>query len=302
MTLHQLRVLCTIIQEGSLQRAATVLCVSQPTISAQVKALERELGCELLKRRPGSKRVEATAAGEILYRGALEVFRTLDLILSDLKGLKAAPSFAVREVRVISDLAIGLYVLPSLIKEFKNSCATRIMVTPLPHVVLPQVLQVHNYDLAVVPRTIPTPHAVKQFSFTEPLAAVASPKLMPLSAREPFDLACLPLVVAPEGSVVRSAIDSYFKRIGIRPHIVLEFNHPEAIKSLIESVPVGTITHRVSVQDSLEAGRLVELPLPQELPQVEYKIVRSRFSVEKEVEGLCRFLRNRLEIIGRIIS
>ena len=65
MELRQLRYFCKACEEGSYTAAAEVLFVTEQTISAAVKKLERELGCELLSR--GKAGVMPTAAGEVLY-------------------------------------------------------------------------------------------------------------------------------------------------------------------------------------------------------------------------------------------
>ena len=65
MELRQLRYFCKACEEGSYTAAAEGLFVTEQTISAAVKKLERELGCELLSRGKGG--VAPTPAGEVLY-------------------------------------------------------------------------------------------------------------------------------------------------------------------------------------------------------------------------------------------
>src|SRR5438270_13898898 len=61
ISLRQLEYFVTVVDEGSFTRAAEVLHVSQPGLSHQIKALERELGGPLLERLPRSVRL--TPAG-----------------------------------------------------------------------------------------------------------------------------------------------------------------------------------------------------------------------------------------------
>ena len=48
MDIKQLEAFCMVVRQGSFSRAARVLGVSQPTVSAHISTLEKELGCELL--------------------------------------------------------------------------------------------------------------------------------------------------------------------------------------------------------------------------------------------------------------
>ncbi len=47
MNLHQLRIFCTIVEEGSFRQAADRLFLSQPSVSQQVAALERSFEVRL---------------------------------------------------------------------------------------------------------------------------------------------------------------------------------------------------------------------------------------------------------------
>jgi len=70
MELYQLNTFVKIADEGSLTRAAQLLFTSQPAISAQIKALEEELGVALFER--SSRGMQLTAKGRLLYDQALE--------------------------------------------------------------------------------------------------------------------------------------------------------------------------------------------------------------------------------------
>lgn len=76
MDLKQLRYLEAVVRNASFTRAALELYVVQPTLSQQIKRLERELGVQLLDRTGG--RVTATSAGAALLRRATKVLHEID--------------------------------------------------------------------------------------------------------------------------------------------------------------------------------------------------------------------------------
>lgn len=82
MELRVLRYFLAICNEGTMSRAAASLHMTQPALSRQIAALERELGCELLERR--SRSVIPTEQGLYLKRRAEEIVGLADQTASDL--------------------------------------------------------------------------------------------------------------------------------------------------------------------------------------------------------------------------
>jgi molybdate transport repressor ModE-like protein len=80
---------------GSFSRAAEALSLTQPAVSQQVAALERQAGAQLLERGPGG--LSLTPAGELLLQHADVVADRLDLAAGQLAELVA---HAARELRI----------------------------------------------------------------------------------------------------------------------------------------------------------------------------------------------------------
>lgn len=64
-SLKQLRAFCQVVRSGSITRAAEQLFLSQPSITLQIQALERELEVTLFERR--GPHLKLTPSGESLY-------------------------------------------------------------------------------------------------------------------------------------------------------------------------------------------------------------------------------------------
>jgi monoterpene epsilon-lactone hydrolase len=73
---RHLRAFVAVAEELNFSRAATRLYLSQPALSRQIRALERVLGCELLRR--STHRVELTVAGSALLDRARRLLADLD--------------------------------------------------------------------------------------------------------------------------------------------------------------------------------------------------------------------------------
>lgn len=78
MRLEHLRYFTHLANVLSYTKAAKELYIAQPTLSAAIRQLEKELGLQLFKRSAGSSHVELTAAGKILHEYAALAVNNLD--------------------------------------------------------------------------------------------------------------------------------------------------------------------------------------------------------------------------------
>lgn len=84
MELHQIRAFVTVARVGNVTRAAEMLCVTQPAVTAQIKGLELSLGVALFDR--GGPRLSLTRAGERLLPQASAMLAAA----AELKGMARA--------------------------------------------------------------------------------------------------------------------------------------------------------------------------------------------------------------------
>jgi DNA-binding transcriptional LysR family regulator len=113
MTLRQLAYWLAVVDSGSFTRAAKEMRVSQPSLSQQIRALEAELGGELIERLPRSVRL--TAAGKAFLPYAWTAVRSAD------RAARAARTALQQElgeleICTVSSIAVGL--LPQLIRAW----------------------------------------------------------------------------------------------------------------------------------------------------------------------------------------
>src|SRR5258708_2215973 len=76
MEIHQLRYFCAVVRAGSFTRAAEELGIAQPSLSQQIRVLEKQVGTPLFERLGRSIRLTphggalSQPAGAVLQRGA----------------------------------------------------------------------------------------------------------------------------------------------------------------------------------------------------------------------------------------
>jgi DNA-binding transcriptional LysR family regulator len=116
MELRQLRYFVAVAEELHFRRAAARLHISQPPLSQQIAALEKELGVRLLART--RRRVELTLAGESFLRDARAMLAELDVASTKARAIEAGQAGMLRVTFVGSAL---LSIVPTTVQRFRRS-------------------------------------------------------------------------------------------------------------------------------------------------------------------------------------
>jgi DNA-binding transcriptional LysR family regulator len=114
--LRQLRYFVAVAEELHFRRAAARLHISQPPVSQQIRALEEELGCQLLART--RRRVELTPAGAAFLRDARAMLAELDVAAATARAIDAGQVGVLRVNFVGSAL---LSIVPGTVQRFRRA-------------------------------------------------------------------------------------------------------------------------------------------------------------------------------------
>src|SRR5712692_9179837 len=118
ITIHQLRVYCTVARLLSYTRAAEELGCQQPTVSALVAELERATELTLLEQ--WGKHLALTDEGRELYAHAQQVIATADEALRAMAELRGMTMPESVPLRVAADTTVGTYVMPHVLGAFHH--------------------------------------------------------------------------------------------------------------------------------------------------------------------------------------
>lgn len=146
MELRTLRYFAAAVEAGSLTAAATALHLAQPSLSAAIGKLERELGVALLVRSP--RGIEPTSAGRYLLDASSRVLGDVDEIARTLRGYGQglAGSLTIAAVPVLM-----WHRLPAVLREYAREApdVDLRLVDPPPWTAL-DMLKQRRADLAAV--------------------------------------------------------------------------------------------------------------------------------------------------------
>lgn len=232
---RQLLLLVALDDYRNIHRAADELHMTQPAASKQVKDLEEMLGVRLFERLP--RGMEPTIYGETMIRHARMALTNLALAHDDLVALKSGLSGQV-EVGVIMTPAMAL--LPRAIARVKEQAPLlRIGVQLEPSNVLVDKLRHGTLDFMIgriLDKDASTGLVYEELT-EEPACAVVRPGHA-LLAREKLalsDIAALPWILPPRGSILRHRFDMMFRRAGLEPpNNVVDTNAMLMITALLQ--------------------------------------------------------------------
>jgi LysR family transcriptional activator of nhaA len=229
---HHLRYFWVVAKEGGLRKAAEKLRVSQPTISAQIAALEGAFGEKLFRR--GGRALALTETGQHVFIYAEEIFSIGQDLLNSVKQRPTS-----RPLRVRLGVADAL---PKLV--------TYQIIEPIFH--LPQAVQVScwetkvsdmlveltAYRLDVVLADEPASSGVTANVFNHFLGECgvtfcAEPRLAAKLQRGfPKSLNGAPALLPMSNSGLRRSLEKWFHATGVRPRVVGEIEDPAFVNIL----------------------------------------------------------------------
>lgn len=260
MNLHHLRVFYEVARHGNFTRAAAALRISQPAVSEQVRALEADLGLDLVL--TAGRETRLTPAGEELATYAARLFaleREAEEAMEALRGLRRGT------LRLAAGTTPGVYLLPGLLGAFRErypDVAVSLEIRNSAGVA--QLVAAGDADLGVTGGAPePHPELVARVLRPDPFVAVAAPghPLARQGAVTAADLAAAGLVIREPGSGTRRVLDAWLAAAGVRPARVLELNNTEAVKRAAMAGLGAAVLPRLTVRDELLRAELVALPL-----------------------------------------
>jgi len=271
ITLNQLSSFLAVAREGSVSGAAEKLYVTQPSISAAVSALSRELEVDLTER--VGRGIGLTAAGEAFRPYAADV---LGLVEQGKQAAREAADFSRRSLRLVAVATAAEYVVPSLLRAFHRlhpevnlslDVANRASV-------FERVLE-HEADVAIAGRP-PDDERIAGLAFLKnELALIVAPDDALASGRvRPEQLADRVWLMREPGSGTRQLVAEFLAENNLRPQ-TLTLGSNGAIKEAVRLGLGVSLQSRVAVEHELREGALAEISVRGGLAQRQWYALHS---------------------------
>jgi LysR family transcriptional regulator, low CO2-responsive transcriptional regulator len=272
VTLTQLRSFLAVVRTGSVTDAAEDLTVTQPTVSAALSALSRELGVELTER--VGRGVRPSPAGRAFAAYAEDVVGLLD---QGARAAREAAGSAARELRIAAVTTAGEHIVPPVMEAFRAEqpdVALSVYVGNRERVLAR--LRAHESDLAIGGRP-PAEGGVVATRFLENPIVVLTRPGDPLARRRAVPAAALeerPWLLREEGSGTRLMTEEFLAAHGLAPRL-LTLGSNGAIKQGVRAGLGIALQSRLAAEPELGLGLLGTVSVREPLPLRHWHVLRA---------------------------
>lgn len=258
MDIDQLRTFLEVSRQKSFSRAAEKLYVTQPSISAQIRALETYLGHRLLER--GGGKVTLTAAGRVFEPFAEDCLSRLNHMVLTLADLERSPRGALS---VSANDSTALYVLPVFFSKFRKQYPrVALNIVRAERVKSLELVLDREVDFGVVSLPLKD-HRLHIELIHQDEFVLTVPANHPLAAFESVTLQQVAQhrLLLPKQGRRREQLDDLFAQEKLIPRIAMELDSNELLKRLILNDMGMGFLPKINVLEEVRSGTLKVIPV-----------------------------------------
>jgi DNA-binding transcriptional LysR family regulator len=258
MDFGQIEAFVQVSAYNSFSRAAEVLQLTQPSITARIQALERELGEELFER--GGRGVKLTDAGRVFLP---YVEHILQLLQEGRDAVEEVRNVQLGSLRLGAAITFSTYVLPEILHRFCQEFpgVDVVIRTGRSEQVL-NMLQTDEVQVGII-RALSAPDIETIPLYDDEIVLVAYPqhRFAQSGSTTIAEAAREPIVLFDRGSSYYGMIHDVFRKAAVIPNVAMELDSLEATKRMVEQGLGIALVPLVTVERELEQGTLVRVGL-----------------------------------------
>ena len=258
MEFDQIETFLAVLTYGGFHKAAEALRVSQPAISARIRALEESLGVPLFARAGNS--LTLSAAGKALRPQAEQLLRQVALARQVVNEQKTS---AAGSLRIAAALSICTYFLPDVLKDYQ-AANPKVLVTLRSGNSIEVLKMVLDGEAEIgVARSLLHPEVETTSLRDDPLILVGHPghKMARTQRVRMEELESWPLIFFDRGSSDWTLTQGLFRRAGLLPNVVMEVETIEAAKRMVERKLGFSFLPQISVTEEFRRRKLMTIEI-----------------------------------------
>ena len=294
MEMKQLRSYIAVIRYGSFTKAAEKTFTSQPTISAHVKALEEELGVQLLAR--DTKNLTVTKKGSELYETACAMLDLQQRMLDKWEdGNRKTLNIGVSTIP-------SAYILPGLLEGFRREHPdVAISIHQSDSEEIEAAVEKGDCDVGIIG---------EKAAGSLVCVPVAEDKTVLITPNTPNfrkwikeknikKMLAQPMLLREKGSASRKSAEKLMELMGKDlwdVEVAASLNDQEAIKNLVEHGFGISFISSLAAADRVRDGRV--LVFDTELPEAKrtfYLVRRKNFKLNDSAEDFVKYVEKQVK-------
>jgi len=256
MTFHQLEIFGAVAEQASITQAARKIKISQPSVSKQLRFLERECGIKLYVK--SGRGIKITEEGRMLHNAAKPILKQMEELRSSfLTTVSDARDVALR---VGSTPSPGAFFLPGVLKSFVklHPKIHPTLRTGYPDALKAMVLD-GEVDVAVTTIAPSHPEIIEEAIASEGIVAIVSAK-HPLATKKSLtesEVGTVPFIMTTDGRIADE-----IKKIGLCLNVVMWCESVDLKKAAVEAGLGVGLFYRGSAEAGLRQGYFKALEIP----------------------------------------
>ena len=264
MNLKQLEAFVCVAEVKSFSQAAKKLYLTQPTVSAHIHSLEKELGARLFIRT--TKDVELSPAGELLYGNARKMLQLEKNILRD---FTRADTPGIQKITVGASTVPGQYILPQILSLFSRTYpGNQLELMEADSLEVVRMVLDGKVEIGFTGTRLEDPTCVFEPFYYDRLVVI-TPNA---EAYREYEKTGFPIerfyeeqwIIREEGSGTRKETERYLKEHGVdlrRMNVVATISNQETIKKSVSTAMGIAMISSAAVEDYVASGQLLRFPL-----------------------------------------
>ncbi|MCI9168676.1 MAG: LysR family transcriptional regulator [Dorea sp.] len=267
MNLKQLEAFVKVVETGSFSKAAKELYLTQPTVSAHISALEKELKVRLFIR--NTKEVTMSDAGQDLYKYAKQMFE-LECQIAEHFNIRGRNS-SNHSITIAASTIPAQYLLPDVLMMFKKLYPKeqfKLIETDSSQVVSHIVDGMADVGFT---GTVLEKKYCRYIPFYKDKLSIITPNtekyraLQEDGGDEIFWLKGEHVILREEGSGTRKEAQKQLKKAGIdmgELDIIASIDNQETIKRSVRQGMGVSILSRLATEEEVQEGHMLAFPIP----------------------------------------
>lgn len=300
MNLKQLEAFVKVADNKSFSKTAKELFLTQPTISAHISSLEKELNIRLFSR--NTKEVSMTEDGERLYQYAYEIIELEKKIKEMFSQEKKSDS---KKITIAASTIPAQYLLPGILSAFNEKYSgVQFKITEADSAKVVEAVARHMVDIGFTGTILEKQHCRYIPFFNDELVIIMPNnekyRLIRENEKSLNWIVNEPIIMREEGSGTRKEAEKQLKKAGIsldKLNVVANIENSEAIKRSVKNGMGITIISKLAARDEIKYGTVIDFPMmANDGGRNLNLVINKNYSLSKSTERLIRIVRDLYEV------